>query len=89
MTQQFRKKPVVITALQLTPENFDECIGFVGAENITDGTNRDECYIGLHTLEGEFGAHSGDWIIKGVQGEFYPCKPDIFEATYELVTDTQ
>ena len=42
--------------------------------------------VRIHTLEGVMRAESGDWIIKGVQGEFYPCKPDIFEATYTQVT---
>lgn len=42
----------------------------------------------IHTLEGDMTAQAGDWIIKGVKGEFYPCKPDIFETTYELVPET-
>ena len=41
----------------------------------------------IETLEGTMWAQPGDWIIKGVQGEFYPCKPDIFEATYEIVKE--
>ena len=85
MIKKFRKKPVTIEAIQLTAESFDECLSFVGEENTTDGTSVDECYIGLQTLEGEYGARKNDYIIKGVQGEFYPCKPDIFSETYEEV----
>lgn len=85
--QQYRKKPVVIEALQLTPETFEDCIAFIetGDRGIGDGTSSDECHIGIVTLEGEMECRAGDFIIRGVQGEFYPCKPDIFEQTYEAV----
>jgi len=80
---KFRKKPVVIEAVQLTPENIDECIAFCGsclkAHPLTG--------VVIETLEGNMLASKGDWIIKGVNGEFYPCKPDIFEKTYEPVKD--
>lgn len=52
-------------------------------EDLDYGSN----YIDIPTLEGTMTGRPGDWIIRGVQGEFYPCKPDIFEATYELVSD--
>ncbi len=84
---KFRKKPVVIEAVQ-----------FNGVENdlqelfdLTKGSTRElvvdalENYLTIQTLEGEMRADVGDWIIKGVQGELYPCKPDIFEQTYEKV----
>jgi hypothetical protein len=75
---KFRKKPVVIEAVQLTPLSLSEVEEFVGGDlEFRDG----EAIIA--TLEGAMHASPGDWIIKGVQGEFYPCKPDIFEATYE------
>ncbi len=75
---KFRKKPVVIEAVQFTGGNFVEIAEFAGSSNSArDG----ELYI--YTLEGILKASPGDWIIKGVKGEFYPCKPDIFEATYE------
>ena len=75
---KFRKRPIVIEAIQLTKENMDKvaklCDGSVGYTTIF-----------LTTLEGVMSAQFGDWIIKGVKGEFYPCKPDIFDATYEPV----
>lgn len=86
---KFRKKPVVIEAMQLTRKNADVCLLFIGKNNIK-GYNlgefaEDSCYINIQTLEGVMQANEGDWIIKGIKGEFYPCKPDIFEATYEKV----
>ena len=84
---QDRKKPVVVEAIQFTGDNFQECCDFVGEENLNDGTSKDEGYIGIITLEGDHATRRGDYIIKGVQGEFYPCKPDIFEQTYELVEE--
>jgi len=85
--KQYRKKPVVIEAIQLNNVNFAAVCDFIGEANLTDGTSQDENYIGINTLEGEVGAREGDWVIKGVKGEFYPCKPDIFEATYEPVKE--
>ena len=81
MTDQFRKKPVVITAFQYRAGEQDGRVaGDVIAGNVRfpeDGT------MLIRTLEGEMCAQSGDWIIRGVKGELYPCKPDIFAATYE------
>lgn len=77
---KFRKKPVVIEAVQYDGSNATEIAEFVGDSYIS---NRRVPVIG--TLEGEMSVTSGDWVIQGVQGEFYPCKPDIFEATYEAV----
>lgn len=80
MIQKFRKKPVVIEAVQYTG-NFDEIMAFCGQNqvNVID----EDLYI--NTLEGDMKAEYLDWIIKGVKGEFYPCKPDIFKQTYEEV----
>jgi hypothetical protein len=79
---QFRKKPVVIEAFEwktgyVAPAWFDEArnLGIVGADK------EGGCFI--KTLEGLMRARPGDWIIRGVKGEIYPCKPDIFAATYE------
>ena len=73
----FRKKPIVIEAIQFRG-NFDELESFVGGDaNFTNGE------LVIATLEGALHASDGDWIIKGVKSEFYPCKPDIFAATYE------
>jgi hypothetical protein len=79
---QFQKKPVVIEARQWIDGNgfhlADWCGGRVD-------TSAEPSKIVIPTLEGDITASHGDWIIRGVQGEFYPCKPDIFEATYEPV----
>ena len=85
---KYRKKPVIIEAIQL--ENLDvrnliKIQQFVGLGNdilvaVSDG-------VLINTLEGNMKASIGDFIIKGVQGEFYPCKPDIFELTYEPVNN--
>ena len=80
---KFKKKPVEIEANRVTEDALSQlaewCGGEVGwGEDARPG-------ILITTLEGIMKAHVGDWIIKGVKGEFYPCKPDIFEATYEQV----
>jgi hypothetical protein len=83
---KYRKRPVVIEAMQLQANTFDVCAyEFIGEDNIGDGTSVAEGCIEIVTLEGNMMARNGDWIIKGVNGEFYPCKPDIFEKTYEKV----
>jgi len=87
MIKKFRKKPVVIEAIQFTSTSFNECCKFIGEDNLNDGTLEEEEYIGIITPEGDHNARHGDWIIKGIKGEFYPCKPDIFEQTYEEVTN--
>jgi hypothetical protein len=79
---RFRKKPVEIYAVQWTGLNLDECIEFLG-ESFNGHFHLNRLMIG--TLEGEHTASKGDWLIRGVKGEHYPCKPDIFEATYEAV----
>jgi len=75
---EYRKKPVVIEAVQYTAHEPDAATAFLGGA----------CWcneIGpvIPTLEGDMQVSDGDWIIKGVAGEFYPCKPDIFAQTYE------
>lgn len=91
----YRKKPVVIEAFQMTPENRETNVNWpewlhaawqkerqeLGSVCDVDG----ELYI--ETLEGSLRVSPGDWIIQGVQGELYPCKPDIFEATYEVAEE--
>lgn len=89
MIQKFRKKPCVIEAVEFTRNNWDEVKSFT---NNTAHTLKIEKRINgiatcvIPTLEGRHIATEGDWIIKGVKGEFYPCKPDIFEKTYESLT---
>jgi hypothetical protein len=84
---RYRKKPVVIEAMQfpgITLDTVDAVMAFEdwAKANKFSGRYRG-AYVVIETLEGEMIASPGDWIIKGVKGEFYPCKPDIFEATYE------
>ena len=86
---KFRKKPVVVWALQFTGSNLFDCLRFMGyPEYIVTNPelHATDCPI-VHTLEGDMTTSPGDWIIKGVKGEFYPCKPDVFEATYEPVME--
>lgn len=79
---RFRKKPVEIEAVLLTPLTITEVEEFVGGDAAVDHKRGG---LVIATLEGAMHASMGDWIIRGVQGEFYPCKPDIFEQTYERV----
>ena len=79
----FRKKPVVIEAIRWNGiiSTLGQFLDKTPATLLSDGT------LIIPTLEGDMKASQGDWIIKGIKGEFYPCKPDIFEATYEPVED--
>ena len=82
-----RKKPVEIEFIEYDGFNSDKVKDFVG-ENLTIGAGfeyQNWEKLGIKTLEGIMNVSIGDYIIKGVQGEFYPCKPDIFEQTYEIV----
>jgi hypothetical protein len=93
---KFRKKPVVIEAVELK-NNYDsivECVEFVFnigmdssmiGESATVNKVKEEGGFLIPTLEGDMKVSFGDYIIKGVKGEFYPCKPDIFELTYEKI----
>jgi hypothetical protein len=85
--QQFRKKPVVIEATQLRDNNFRSLddIPFPVASKWHTGRDEEGFYVAIPTLEGVMKARNNDWIICGVNGEYYPCKPDIFEKTYEAV----
>ena len=78
---KFRKKPVVIEAVQFMGTNHEEIGFFAGRDVSLEGG-----VLFVRTLENRrLEADVGDWIIKGVKGEFYPCKPDVFAATYEPV----
>jgi hypothetical protein len=88
--RSYRKKPVVIEAEgPLTAENKDAiaswCNGKAEERHLAGPGRGVHVGVVIHTLEGDMRADYGDYVIRGVQGEFYPCKPDIFEATYELV----
>lgn len=92
---EYRKKPLVIEAVQWTGLNLEEVKAF--AEDSLDieifdvgwrsGVVSPSAKITIHTLEGDMIVDSGDYIIKGINGEIYPCKPDIFNKTYEEVAD--
>jgi enamine deaminase RidA (YjgF/YER057c/UK114 family) len=88
MTAKFRKKPVIVEAMQFTEDSKDRVLTWITctAEPIVDSDGKPCLLIG--TLEGDMKASIGDWIIKGVKGEFYPCKPCVFEASYEA-TDSE
>lgn len=79
--RRFRKRPVEIDAVPWTGLNLAEVEAFVGRRLLVDET---QC-LAIETLEGILAASVGDWVIRGVKGEYYPCKPDIFAATYEEV----
>ena len=80
MIKKYRKKPIVIEAVQWTGDNKVEIQLFMNRYLDEDTILR---RLTIPTLEGDHIASEGDYIIKGVKGEFYPCKPDIFEQTYE------
>ena len=90
--QKYRKKPVEIDAVQLHMFNMDSLIeqmrrdGYE-VESFSQPPMRAVSGLKIKTLEGIMQANFGDWIIKGVQCEYYPCKPDIFEKTYDLVSE--
>lgn len=87
---QYRKRPVVIEAVRYdgpTKKSLDVVAAFAGDDWLqTVSPNPPGDDLVIDTLEGEMRANPGDWIIRGVKGELYPCKPDIFEATYEAVS---
>jgi len=82
---KFMKKPVVIEAEQFTEDNKDRAFNFITCNCYPERDEEGNPTIKIQTLEGIMTAQLGDWIIKGVKGEFYPCKPDIFTETYEEV----
>lgn len=89
---KYRKKPVVIEAVQWNGKNLAEILLFTGIHPSADHWTHERFEevvkkdgLKIFTLEGKMSANINDWIIKGVKGEFYPCKPDIFDATYEKV----
>lgn len=81
--RHYQKRPVQVEAIQFDGHNGRAILDFCGNRN-AEWTSKTSLYI--YTLEGDMHVSAGDYIIKGVAGEFYPCKPDIFAQTYELVT---
>lgn len=88
---KYRKKPIVIEAIQFDPLSTHRMELPEGVEGLNspgaDNWGYEGCEFWIETLEGRMKVSRGDWIIKGIKGEFYPCKPDIFEATYEPVKE--
>ena len=83
---KFRKKPVVIEAVRFDGD--EEALREIDPDGVIKcQTDSKGPYAMIHTLEGVMVGAVGDWIIKGVKGELYPCKPDIFDATYEPVDE--
>lgn len=84
---RYRKKPVEIAAVHYDGANRDEVAAFMGQTGKVEETKLPGAGIHdgivIHTLEGDMTTTVGDWIIRGVQGELYPCKPDVFAASYE------
>ncbi len=81
---KFRKKPIVVEAVQCTGSNLEELRAFVPEDFRYNKIGEP---LGIMTLEGMMTISEGDWIIRGIAGEFYPCKPSIFEKTYEEVVE--
>lgn len=85
MAEKFRKKPVEVEAVQFVEGKPGVVIDFLGAAGLAVKDGNKVVFFRIETIEGVMRAEHGDWIIKGIAGEFYPCKPDIFEQTYEPV----
>ena len=83
---KYRKKPVEVEAVRWTGNHINGIRTFTEGNAIFEWFGN-QCVLGIGTLEGMMRANTGDYIIKGVNGEFYPCKPDIFEKTYERVKE--
>ena len=79
---KYRKKPVVIEAIQYEGDNTYQCLSFCPTA-IEIRPPDQEPYLQIPTLEGTMNCNIGDYLIKGIAGEYYPCKPDIFQRTYE------
>jgi len=82
--KKFRKKPVVVEATQFRAGEQDSSLAVYVVAGMVRYTDVGTMLV--KTLEGTMEARPGDWIIRGVKGELYPCRPDIFEATYDPVT---
>lgn len=81
---KFRKKPVVIDAWLFDGKPAGAAIEDMAQGKVRMSFEPSKYFLRVETLEGSMRADEGDYIIKGIKGEFYPCKPDIFEASYEL-----
>lgn len=90
---KYRKRPVIIEAVQLRWDTGDEMRDFIGFGELIDGKpepwqdEENKIHLDIPTLEGVMHAQENDWIIKGVKGEYYPIKDEIFKETYDFVGD--
>lgn len=86
---KYRKLPVVVDAMQFTDESKDLVLHWAQEQYMAIWAAHEDAIpvMRIQTLEGTMTAHFGDWIIKGINGEIYPCKPDIFAKTYEPVDE--
>ena len=90
---KYRTKPVEIEAIQFTGLNFEEVKNFINESLIyaiidtewKTGKDRPRVVMKIKTLVGDMKVSEGDYIVKGLKGEFYPCKPDVFETKYEPI----
>ena len=83
---RYRKKPVEIEAIQWNSDNIEKVYEMLGNNLIvTPSADGERLYHFIRTLEGDMELSWNDYVIKGVKGEFYPCKPDIFELTYDKI----
>ena len=85
--QKFVKKPVIVEAIQYNGINITEVEDFIGAKLPSVWLYVEDTQLLIPTLEGDMKVSKGDYIIKGIKGEFYPCKPDVFKNTYNVVED--
>jgi hypothetical protein len=84
---KYRKKPIVIDAVQFDGGNITPIFEFVDRRRLRVDIDGADVIVTIETLEGDMRVSRNDYIIKGVNGEFYPCKPDIFAKTYEAVSE--
>jgi hypothetical protein len=90
---KYKSKPKIIEAMELTRARADVVVGWIKNNHCKIQSFNlgefieDSCYIEIETFEGVMTANEGDYIIKGIVNEFYPCKPDVFHKSYELITD--
>lgn len=84
---KYRKKPVEIEAMQFNKDTINQVFNFVDGNKAADFDESGNPILKIQTLEGVMTAQLGDWVIKDINGEFYPCKQDIFYKTYERVEE--
>ena len=87
MMRKYVKKPVTVEAVQWTGDNRKDIWDFCTLAYFNTDFETGDLHLMIQTLEGTMEASVGDYIIKGIKGEFYPCKPDIFHLTYDEVTE--